>query len=222
MTVETGDHFWSLSEEALAEAWGRPPTDAEVAPYWQQVVEANRERLAPPHDPSLIYPGQVFLLPTPPPDPQGKPAAALAAPEPAEQESEVTVRPGDNLWSISKTALTEAWGRAPADTETSIYWSQVIAANRDRLIDGDNPSHILPGQVFELPAVPADPTLTSPDSAEPVGGQPNAEPSPAEPATGIRLRTSPARDPLPANHRAETRTGGTGCRSSRRRADTVN
>lgn len=184
VTVETGDHFWSLSEDALAEVWGRPPTDAEIAPYWQQVVEANRERLAPPHDPSLIYPGQVFLMPNPPPDPQGKSASELAAPEPAEQESEVHVRPGDNLWSISKTALTDAWGRVPADTEISIYWSQVIAANRDRLIDGDNPSHIVPGQIFELPSIPADPTLTSADSAEAIGGLPNTEESSAEPATG--------------------------------------
>ena len=88
---------------------------------------------------------------------KAEPASALADPEPAEQESEVTVRPGDNLWSISKAALTEAWGRVPADTETSIYWSQVIAANRDRLIDGDNPSYIVPGQVFELPGRPSRP-----------------------------------------------------------------
>jgi len=181
VTAEKGDHFWSLSEEALTEAWGRPPTDAEVSRYWRQVIERNRERLAPPFDPSLIYPGQVFLLPTPQLDPQGKLAAAL--PEPAEQESEATVRPGDNLWSISESALTDAWGRVPADTEITIYWSRVIAANRDRLIDGDNPSHIVPGQIFELPVVPADPIQASPDSAEPTGGQPSDDPSPAEPAT---------------------------------------
>ncbi len=67
--VEPGEHFWGASADTLEQAWGRSPTDEEVAPYWQQLVEGNRERLAPPHDPDLIYPGQRFVLPDPPPDP---------------------------------------------------------------------------------------------------------------------------------------------------------
>ena len=38
-------------------------------PYWQQLIEVNRDRLAPPGDPDLIHPGQRFHLPDPPPDP---------------------------------------------------------------------------------------------------------------------------------------------------------
>ncbi|MEJ7584497.1 MAG: hypothetical protein WKF43_10535 [Acidimicrobiales bacterium] len=68
-TTAAGDHLWHIAEATLAEAWGRPPTDTEVLPYWQSVVEANRSRLADRANPDLIYPGQVFDLPAPPAPP---------------------------------------------------------------------------------------------------------------------------------------------------------
>lgn len=60
--VEAGDSFWSIATEVVAELLGRPPGDAEVAPYWAELVEANRDRLAT-GDPDLIYPGQDLHLP---------------------------------------------------------------------------------------------------------------------------------------------------------------
>ena len=68
--VRPGDHLWSIAEDTLAAAWGRPPTDDEVEPYWRAVVEANRDVLATPDDPDLIFPGQVVTVP-PPPAPGG-------------------------------------------------------------------------------------------------------------------------------------------------------
>ena len=75
--VVDGDHFWSIAETVLTTTWERPPTDAEVTPYWRQLVDANRDALLPPHDPDLIHPGQQFTIPNPPTDP-------AAAPSPAE------------------------------------------------------------------------------------------------------------------------------------------
>ena len=77
-TAAPGDHLWHVAEATLAEAWGRPPSDAEVAPYWQAVIEANRGALADPAQPDLIFPGQVFRLPPPPaaPPPVGAPPPA--------------------------------------------------------------------------------------------------------------------------------------------------
>ncbi|HEX6419033.1 MAG TPA: BTAD domain-containing putative transcriptional regulator [Acidimicrobiales bacterium] len=69
VTVAPGDSFWRLAEAQLAAAWGREPTDAEVVGYWQQLIDENRARLAPPGDPDLIHPGQVFAVPAPPTDP---------------------------------------------------------------------------------------------------------------------------------------------------------
>ncbi len=68
-TVHPGDHFWSVATRVLNEAWRRPPTDAEVLPYWHLLVEHNRSRLVDPANADLVYAGQVFELPPPPPTP---------------------------------------------------------------------------------------------------------------------------------------------------------
>lgn len=67
--VASGDAFWGMAETALAEAWGRAPTDAEIAPFWSNVVERNRPLLSDSANPDLIFPGQVFEIPAPPPAP---------------------------------------------------------------------------------------------------------------------------------------------------------
>jgi hypothetical protein len=72
-TAAPGDHLWHVAEATLTDAWGRPPTDAEVAPYWTAVVEANRGVLVDPANPDLIHPGQTFRLP---PVPSAPPAPA--------------------------------------------------------------------------------------------------------------------------------------------------
>ncbi|MGH9283765.1 MAG: LysM peptidoglycan-binding domain-containing protein, partial [Acidimicrobiales bacterium] len=68
-TVQPGDHFWSVAERVLAEAWRRPPTDTEVDPYWRTLVEANRARLRDPGNPDLLFPGQVIEVPALPAPP---------------------------------------------------------------------------------------------------------------------------------------------------------
>ncbi len=60
--IKTGDNFWKLAEERLATMLGRNPTDSEVAPYWVEVVEANRKSIRS-GDPDLIYPGEKVVLP---------------------------------------------------------------------------------------------------------------------------------------------------------------
>lgn len=66
VTLEAGDHLWSVAERALTDAWGRAPSDAELAPFWEQVVEANRDRLPDPANPDLVFPGEVVTVPPPP------------------------------------------------------------------------------------------------------------------------------------------------------------
>ena len=63
VTVADGDHFWDLARRHLAESWGREPTNAEVTPYWADMVELNSDRLLPPGDADLIYPGQDLIYP---------------------------------------------------------------------------------------------------------------------------------------------------------------
>lgn len=64
-TVRPGDCFWTIAESVLTSSWNRAPTDAEIVPYWQRLIAANRSALASPGDPNLIYPGQVFEIPAP-------------------------------------------------------------------------------------------------------------------------------------------------------------
>ena len=71
--VAPGEHFWTIAQQTLATAWQRPPDDNEITPYWQELVEHNRDQLAPPHDPDLIHPGQHFNLPPIPADPTATP-----------------------------------------------------------------------------------------------------------------------------------------------------
>jgi len=64
-TVRPGQCFWSIAEAELSRAWGRPPTAAEIVPYWHRLIEANRSALADPANADLIFAGQVFALPAP-------------------------------------------------------------------------------------------------------------------------------------------------------------
>ncbi len=65
-TIQPGQHFWAVAERVLERAWGRSPTDAEVVPYWRDLIAANRGRLYDRNNPDLVFPGQVLVLLPPP------------------------------------------------------------------------------------------------------------------------------------------------------------
>jgi hypothetical protein len=65
-TVAPGESLWGKADAVLSAAWGRPPTDREITPYWRSLVDANRSRLADPGNADLIFSGQVLELPPPP------------------------------------------------------------------------------------------------------------------------------------------------------------
>ncbi len=60
--VEKGDHLWSISAKHLEQRLARRASEEEIAPYWRQVIDVNRDRLRS-GDPDLIYPGETVLLP---------------------------------------------------------------------------------------------------------------------------------------------------------------
>lgn len=68
-TVRPGDCFWSIADDVLTRAWGRGPSDAEIVPYWRTLIEQNRPSLGDPSNEDLIFSGQVFRVPVPPPAP---------------------------------------------------------------------------------------------------------------------------------------------------------
>ena len=64
-TVKPGECFWSIADSVLSEKLGRSASDAEIVPYWQRVIDANRHELVQRDNPDLILPGQVFTVPAP-------------------------------------------------------------------------------------------------------------------------------------------------------------
>lgn len=60
--VQPGDHLWKISAARLAQDLGRHATDAEIWPYWRNVIHSNLPMLRS-GDPDLIYPGEVIELP---------------------------------------------------------------------------------------------------------------------------------------------------------------
>ncbi|MFA9432656.1 LysM peptidoglycan-binding domain-containing protein [Egicoccus sp. AB-alg2] len=61
--VVAGDSFWTIAKAQLTDAHGTSPDDAQVVVHWRQLVEDNRDRLADPDNPDLLFPGQRLALP---------------------------------------------------------------------------------------------------------------------------------------------------------------
>jgi nucleoid-associated protein YgaU len=61
------------------------------------------------------------------------------------------VRRGDHLWSIAADALEDRLGHLPSTREVTSFWRSLIDANRDRLVDADNPDLLFAGQELVLP-----------------------------------------------------------------------
>lgn len=61
--IGPGEHLWSVAESTLAIAWGAQPHDAEVDPYWRELIRRNRLTLPDPANPDLVHPGTELELP---------------------------------------------------------------------------------------------------------------------------------------------------------------
>lgn len=122
------------------------PGDTGDAPRMQVLAEDG------PPPPGMQPLPEVVDMPTGTEDP--RPAAP--APQPAQPAvAEHTVVSGDHLWSIAEAHLLRTLGDAPSEDRVAAYWQRLIEANRDRLVDRDNPDLILPGQQLVLPDVEA-------------------------------------------------------------------
>jgi len=61
------------------------------------------------------------------------------------------VEPGDNLWAIAETVIAER-SATPNRGSVAAYWSALLTANADHLVD---PDLIMPGQILDLPPLMA-------------------------------------------------------------------
>ena len=67
------------------------------------------------------------------------------------QPSTWRIRRGEHLWYVAETTLTERLERTPSTQEIARYWDKVVRANRDRLVDPENPDLVFTDQEFVLP-----------------------------------------------------------------------
>ncbi len=92
--VEPGDHFWQIADTVLTASWGRAVTDAEIHPYWVEIVNANiRHLTSPGSNPDLIYPEEdfdIFLPPLPSDTRAGGDAAATTTLHPLDDLDQFT------------------------------------------------------------------------------------------------------------------------------------
>jgi len=61
--VQPGDCFWSIASDVVSGQLQRPATDAEIVPYFRELVAANESRLVVPGEPNLLFSGQELVLP---------------------------------------------------------------------------------------------------------------------------------------------------------------
>ncbi|MCB1010630.1 MAG: LysM peptidoglycan-binding domain-containing protein [Microthrixaceae bacterium] len=124
VVVERGDNLWDISEDRLEDDLGRNATDAEVVPYWQQVIDTNQDRYVQPVNPSLILPGQVIDLPPTGHEPPAPPAETDPLPEaeeppvPAEPPTDEEPEEQAPETPASSTTSTPPTTEAPATTAT--------------------------------------------------------------------------------------------------------
>ena len=96
-----------------------------------------------PGAPAVAHPQWRPLSPVVEPGPlAGRP---LRQQQPGALPAEVTVRPGDSLWSLSSARL----GPFASDIDVALDWPLIYQANRD--IIGGDPNLLRPGQVLQLP-----------------------------------------------------------------------
>jgi len=60
-TVVRGDSLWRIASHFLAEGSSTQPTTAQIAEFWPQIYDANRELIGT--DPNLILVGQELHMP---------------------------------------------------------------------------------------------------------------------------------------------------------------
>lgn len=60
--IAPGDHMWNIARRVLTRSMPDPPTTRQIASYWIDLIETNRETIRS-GDPDLIYPGEKLFLP---------------------------------------------------------------------------------------------------------------------------------------------------------------
>ena len=129
---------------APSAAW--TPTAVSAPPAVPAAEPPAVPRGVSPGTPVASHPQWRPLSPVIDPGPlTGRP---LRLQQPSGEETEVTVRQGDSLWSLSAARL----GPFASDVDIALDWPRIYHANR--AVIGANPHLLRPGQILRIPPGP--------------------------------------------------------------------
>lgn len=151
--VERGEHLWAIAEETLTGHLGRKVSDAEVDPYWRQMIELNRDRLADPKDPSVIFVGQDILLPPLAALPDGIDTSRASTPQAPLPPAEAT-SPPESSPVAPDTLASSSTANPPVSSTTSTMTTSTIPSTPTTTVN-KQPTHR------------ADRSQTPPDAVDP-------------------------------------------------------
>lgn len=171
-TVKSGDCLWDIAKEKLGDGL-----------KWQEIYDMNKDVLG--SNPDLILPGTKIQIP-------GMPGNNELASQVGGEVTKYVVKPGDNLWNISKDLMGggEKWG-------------QLYQMNHD--VIGANPRLIMPGQELSIPSADGGSAVMANSGVDPsqqmaaaqTGGQPPVG------ATGQEATTAAAPEAMPQGQTIE-------------------
>lgn len=137
--VEDGPrHVGSIPWITVAESAGGSPTGPVYTAQDPLELDAAEE---PGNDPKVDQG-----------DPGADPRIGIGE-EPAVTPTGHIVEVGEHLWTIAESTLIRSGIEHPDGGTITRYWSQLIEANRDRLVDPTDPDLIMPGQQLVLPPI---------------------------------------------------------------------
>ncbi|MDJ0351142.1 LysM domain-containing protein [Pseudarthrobacter sp. PH31-O2] len=122
---------------AVADATGAPP-----GTYTARPAPAATP-VDPSQTPAVEIPQWQPLSPVVDPGPLAE--RPLRRQQAADHTTEVTIRPGDSLWTVAAGRL----GACASDVDIALEWPRIYQVNRG--IIGGNPDLLRPGQVLRLP-----------------------------------------------------------------------
>ncbi|KAA0235965.1 MAG: hypothetical protein JJLCMIEE_00612 [Acidimicrobiales bacterium] len=148
-----------LADDSTPEA---PPVTAVSPPTMSLADDADTPGTGPVQGSVPGQEQQVSSATAPPeqattgPGAQPEPAITQAPPDvSAEVPDTWVIEPGEHLWRVAESVVTDELGRPPTEAEIAAYWTVLIESNRAMLVDPSNPDLVFAGQVLTLPPVEA-------------------------------------------------------------------
>ncbi|MBK5224889.1 MAG: LysM peptidoglycan-binding domain-containing protein, partial [Acidimicrobiia bacterium] len=142
VTVAPGDQLWGIAEDEMASRLDRAPSATKIAPFWRDLIDANRSRLVDPNNPSLVHPGQTIAIPGGIGELHTEPAADGGPDDtPATTEPDVPDDPAEGGPTELTPSVATEHADAPDDEDAGIVPAARAASPPD---DVDEPRDVRP------------------------------------------------------------------------------